>query len=854
MDLRLTRTLVVFSFLIGCLCSAHAQLEFGAGGRLDDLSDEQLQLLLGRASNLGYSEQDIFTLAERQGYSSAEILRLRQRISDLDGSDEGGRDERKAEVIAIKGPLPDSMRVEQVPFFGYSIFNPNTRGGISFEPNLFIPATDDYVLGPADEVSVNVYGASEKSEIAEVNVSGFLTLENVGPIFVSGLTLSEAKQAIKRRLSQYYGDLLNRNPKTFLEISIYRIRTISVSIVGEVRTPGTYSLNGLTTAFNALYIAGGPNVGGTLRAIKVIREGKTVAVIDYYDFLMKGDTDGNVRLKDDDIILVGSHLGRVSIGGEVKRSAVYEVKEGETVQDILDYAGGFNADAYRDRVTLKRKNDTERSVADVYASQFEIFEVKDGDDISVGKILERYSNRVTIKGAVFRPGPYALEEGLTLSKLIERAEGLKGDAFMERALITRTGEDLSTEIISVSLGDLISSGAGDIQLQREDAVQILSIYDLEEERFVQISGEVNRPGAYKYSSSMTVQDLIFLAMGFKESAATGNVEISSRPENQSRNNLAEIQVLPVEESLSLSQENQKVELKPFDHVFIRRNPNYFEERTVQITGEVKYPGRYAIVSDGERISDIIERAGGLLGSAYIPGANLIRETEYFRVENDALQRKEFLEATLRSMDTLNLSEADEKFIEEAYEEMQNAELIPAEENAGLASTAKRERLLELAERNPLLGGLELKETESIALDMAKILRSPGSDEDFLLVNGDVINIPKELKTIRLRGKVLYPNTVRFEDGRSLKHFIGKAGGFDTRAKKSKTYVVYANGDVSRTNSFLFLRSYPKPQPGSEVIVPSKPPKIPLKPGEIVGITSGLATLGLIVTQIIQISQ
>ena len=840
--------------LLIAVVTANAQLDFSTGEGLDDLSDEQLQLLLGRASNLGYSEQDIYSLAEGQGYSAAEILQLRQRIEELGVGGDAGLDLRKSTVEPVKGPLPDSLRVEQVPFFGYNLFNPNTRGGISFEPNLFIPATDDYVLGPADEISVSVYGASEKTELAEVNASGFLTLENVGPIFVSGLTLKEAKETISGRLSQYYSDLRSRSPRTFVDISIYRIRTISVSLVGEVRTPGTYSLNGLTTAFNALYIGGGPNVGGTLREIKVIRDGKTVAVVDYYDFLMHGKTDSNVRLRDDDIILVGSHLGRVSVGGEVKRPAVYEVKDGETVQDLLNYAGGFSSNAYRDRVSLRRMTATEKSVADVYASQFELFEVKDGDDISVGEILDRYANRVTIKGSVFRPGQYAIEEGLTLSKLLERAEGLKGDAFTERALVTRTKPDLSTEIISVALADLLNTGQGDIALQREDVVQILSIYDLEEETFVQVSGEVNRPGAYKYSTNMTVRDLIFMANGFRESAATGNVEISSRPENQSRNNLAEIQVLDIDESLTLSQQDQVVVLRPFDHVFVRRNPNFFEEKTVQITGQVKFPGKYAIVSDGERISNIIERAGGLLNSAYVPGANLIRETEYFRIENDALLRQEFLLATLESMDTLNLSEADEKFIEEAYEELEVMGRLPEEENVGLASTAKRERLLELAERNPLLGGLELKETESIALNLAQILRNPGSDEDFFLENGDIINIPKELKTIRLRGKVLYPNTVRFEDGRGLKYFIGKAGGFDTRAKKSKTYVVYANGDVSRTNSFLFMRSYPKPQPGSEVIVPSKPPKIPLKPGEIVGLTSGLATLGLIVTQIIQISQ
>ncbi|MEM9324888.1 MAG: SLBB domain-containing protein [Bacteroidota bacterium] len=821
---------------------------------MDDLSDDQLRALMGRAASSGYSEQEIYTLAEQRGYSAVEIIKLRERVRALKSQETVAS--APAEVMqdppqGTRRRPKDSVRIAPLQYFGYDFFNANNTE-LSFEPNLYVPPTDDYVLGPRDKFAVYLYGASEKNQGVEVNASGFVVLDNIGPIFVSGLTFGEARDRIKMRLGKYYEDLLSRNPQTFLEISMSQVRTINVNLVGEVRTPGTYSVNGFTTVFNALYAGGGPTKNGTLRAIKVIRNGEPVATVDYYDFLMSGNTKSNITLKDDDIILVGSHLGRVRVFGEVNRPAIYEIEEGESVEDILSYAGGFTSEAYRDRIGLTRKNGVDKSVADVFASQYQVFRLDDGDELFVGKILDRYTNRVSIKGAVYRPGQYALEEGLTLSKLLNRADGLTGDAFTGRALITRTKPDLSTETISVALDELLSSGLGDIPLQREDVIQVLSTYDLQEELFVQISGEVNRPGSYRYSANMNVTDLLFLAQGFKESAATGNVEVSSRPDNQNRGNLAEIRILSVSKDLELVSEDQDLMLKPFDHVFVRRNPDYFEEKTIQITGEVQFPGKYALVSEEERISDIIGRAGGLLGSAYVPGANIIRETEYFRVENDVLKRQEYLLATLQSMDSTNLTEADIKFIEEVFQELDNAGLQPIEENEGLASAAKRARLIELAQRNPFLGGLDLKRSESIALDLASILNSPKGAEDFFLESGDIINIPRELKTIRLRGKVLYPNAVRYEPRRSLKHFIDKAGGFDTRAKKSKTYVVYANGDVSRTSSFLFFRSYPRPEPGSEVIIPAKPPKIPLKPGEVVAITGGLATIGLIVTQLIQV--
>jgi len=439
---------------------------------------------------------------------------------------------------------------------------------------------------------------------------------------------------------------------------------------------------------------------------------------------------------------------------------------------------------------------------------------------------------------------------MTLQDLIEKADGLRGDAFLNRAVITRTKPDFSTSIVNVDLRDVVRREQ--VSLKPEDVVEVLSSQDIEAQPYIKVSGEVNRGGVFPYSLDMTVEDVIFLAEGFTQAADITNVEISRRSEQQTPNNLAKI--IKVQVDNQLANGGEKITIMPYDHVFVRRNPNYFEQKTVEVIGEVEYPGKYTLTSENERISDLLKRSGGLKNNAFVSGATLVRNTEFFRSENELESRKEDLQNILNTLDTAFLSEADEKLIDEIYEEINNQYLFPNEQEVNLASKAKRDRMKELAAANPFLPGLEIKRTESIAIDVRKILANPGGREDLILEDLDIISVPKKLTTIRLRGKVLYPNTVRFEDGLGLKQYINKAGGFDNRAKKNKTYVVYANGEVSRTKRFLFFRNFPSPEPGCEVIVPVKPLKIPLKPGELVGLTSGLATLAVLVTQLIQLNQ
>lgn len=796
--------------------------------RADEVSDDQIRQLLRRANEAGYTEQDLFIYAQSQGIPDNEILILQQRIADLDRVERQEAIATEAPAEAVEKVVMADVPPESMEYFGYDLFQ--RTGAVSFETSVLSEVPDNYVIGPNDELTINIYGESERNYQEEVSSRGYLLLRNIGPIFLSGLTLKQAEKKIRNSLSTIYTDLSSDDPRTFAQLSVSKVRSISVNLVGELQTPGTYTVNGLSTVFNAVYAAGGPTLDGTLRDIRVFRQDKLIATLDYYDFLLNGSSGANIRLRNDDLILVGTYQNRVMIKGEVKRPGIFEMKDGEAFDDLLNYAGGFTAAAYRDRISVIRNTRNDKVISDLFNEQFQIFETKAGDEYTVGQILNRYENRVMIAGSVFRPGNYALTEGLTVTKLIERAEGLKGEAFLGRALLTRTNEDLNSDVIALDLGAILSGDMPDITLTREDRIDVLSIHELSEDRYVEISGEVKYPGIYTYSDGLSLNDLILQASGLTELASEGSIEIARRPDVQSTDRLSDIFLESIQADLTIS--NGEFQLEPFDHVIVRRDPNFYQEKKVQIFGEVKFPGDYVLTSEGDRISDVLNRAGGIKNTAYLKGATLLRKTEFFNDEEDIYG-----------------SESRPGSVESG---LFDAFLIgrEASQNLDVTTQAKQQRLEELSRNNPFLD-IEIRETESIALDMDAILSKPGGFHDLILEEGDIINLPKELKTIRLRGRVLYPNAVRYEDGKSLKYFIGKAGGFGNRANKKQTYVVYANGEVSRTRGFIFFKSYPRPEPGAEVIIPTKPLKVPIKPSEFIGITSGLATIALLITQILQ---
>lgn len=823
--------------------------------QVDELSDEQLKELLSRAQEAGLSQDEFLQMAQLRGMPAEEVAKLKKRIEGMDttsgtsrSTNASKRDPRQqVNLNAITQGIyqPQASLTEEktsTQIFGQSLFYQNNRK-LSFEPSLNQATPKNYVLGPGDVVYVDIYGQSEYYYEATVNPDGFILLDNIGPIAVSGKTIEEATGIIKNRVGRYYTGLTGSNPNTFLQVTLGNVRTIQVNILGEVRLPGTFTLSAFSTVFNALYAAGGPNDNGTMRQIKVIRNNQQIALVDVYDLLIKGTAELDTQLQDQDVILVSPFISRVQISGEVKRPMNFEIKEGDTLEDLLEYAGGFTDVAFKDRVAISRITDNQRSVSDVYQNQFGMFILKGGDEISVGKILNRYSNRVQIKGAVYREGTFALSDGLTLSQLIKNAEGLRGDAYTAQASILRTKKDLSTEMIQVNLQEVLSGSAPDIALQREDVVRISSIYDIQNEQYVQILGEVKKPGVYPYSESMTVEELIISAGGFQESANPSDIEIARRLEDADLGTLSDI--IPVQVNTDLSFGGSTELLQPYDQILVRKKASFTMQKLVAVEGQVNSPGIFAIQSSGERISDLVKRAGGLNQFGYAKGATLIRRTEFFNTESEEIRRQRNLEALrMKLLEDPNNSEAQEELIQRLFTN------LPSSQNpvdTQLAQT-KKESLDQIASETPGFA-VKIKETEAVAIDLEEILQNPGSEDDLVLVEGDILSVPKLLQTVRMRGDVVYPTTLRHEKNKGLKHYINGAGGFERRANRKQTYVVYANGAVKRTKGFLGIRNYPPVEPGAEVIVPTKGPRIPLRLGEVVGITTGLATLALVVSQI-----
>lgn len=841
--------------------TTHAQsLPDIANINVDELTDEQVRELVRRASEAGITEMELIQMARLRGLPAREAEKLQKRIEELQLTGSATRSRTSASkreprrqmdfneisqgILKIQPEMEDA-NLSDSNIFGLDVFyNKNRR--LSFEPSLNMATPKNYILGPGDMVYVDIYGQSEQYYEANINADGFLILDNIGPISVSGKTIEEASGIIRNRLAAFYPGIRGSNPSTFVQVTLGNIRTIKVHLVGELRLPGTFTLSAFSTVFNALYAAGGPNENGTMRNIKVIRGGKPVASVDVYDFLVNGKANLDIQLQDQDVVLVEPFMARAKVSGEVKRPKTFEVKEGDTFDDLLRYAGGFTDEAFKERINVSRITGKEKAVSDIYQNQFGLFLVKGGDEYQVGRILNRFTNRVQIKGAIFREGNYALNDGLTLHQLIKNAEGLRGDAYLERASILRTYEDFSTEVLTVSLREIIEGRAADIPLKREDVIRISSIYDLQEEFYVQVNGEVRNPGTYPFSKNMTVEELIILAGGLREAANIKDVEIARRSNETAMGNFSEI--IPVEVNEKLISSTNSSTLEPYDMVVVRRKSNFTLDRLVKVEGQVNSPGIFPIRNAEERISDVIKRAGGMTAFAYPNGATLIRRTEFFETESEQVRRqRNLMDLQQKLLMDPNNTEAQELLLERLFRDLGTK---PQESGEGLETAAtKREVITGITETKADIAPVKIRQTEAVAIDLEAILKNPGSDLDLILEEGDIISIPRQLQTVRMRGDVVYPATVRFEKDRGMKYYINRAGGFDIRANRKRTYIVYANGEVARTKSLMGLRSYPTVKPGSEVIVPTKGPRVPVRPGELVGIATGLATLVLVITQI-----
>ena len=812
-----------------------------------EISTSQLDLILRNAQSQGLNQFDLLQIAKSQGLSDSEIEILNKKIiSSKNKAYVAENASTPLEDTRMRKQWEEKMEVfreMESDVYGYEIFRGNTF--LSFQSNLNIPTPSDYVLGPGDKLFIDIYGQSENYYQAEVSPDGDLILENFGPINVSGLTVENSKKRLLSRLKKVYTGI-NQN-KTFVNISVGIPRAVRVNIVGEVNLPGTYNFSAFNTVYNAIYVAGGITENATLREVKLFRNNQLVDTIDIYKFLNEGDQSSNLRLENNDLIVVGPYTNRVSISDGVKTPGKFEIKNGETVSDLLQYAGGFTEKSYSKSVRITRIIDNKYKIVDVNKDQFEFFQLKSGDIIEIDKVIEKFENRLVVKGSVFKPGIFSLYENMTVKELIEKAEGLKPDTFMDRAFITRTNNDYSTTNISFNILDQINKTDSPIYLQKDDILNILSVNDLKDDSYIEISGEINKPGVYPFSVNLDLDDLILLAGGVRKNATLNNIEISRIKSSNNSQKSSEVFYVNIDDLKS----NSDFSLMPFDNVVIRKDPNIETIKFIRVEGEVIYPGKYAISSKKERISDIINRAGGLNEFAYLKGATIIRKTEFAEESSDIQKQIKDLKNLKNklSLDPKNLTESEKLLIKRINEDL---EKFKSEDNSNqdFSSYVKKERISEIVKRNAMSeDDIPLAKSESIGINLEKILKDSGSRSDLLLEDGDIIVVPKRLETIRLRGELLYPTTVRHLPARGLKFYINSAGGFDTKAKRSGTYVVYANGDVARTKKLLFFNLFPKAEPGCEVIVPKKSVKNPLATSQILNFTTGLAALILAINQI-----
>ncbi|MDR1055972.1 MAG: SLBB domain-containing protein [Prevotellaceae bacterium] len=786
--------------LISCLFFVFILSGFAWG----QMSDQQIINYVKQESAKGTSQQEMATYLLRRGVTQAQLERIksqhesesaqvssqksgaqlhRERTEDPvdDDVNSGDFDAISAEI------LPTDPNPAQV--FGRNIFN--TRN-LSFAPNTNIPTPSDYKLGPGDEVIIDIWGASQANIRQTISPEGSIMVDRLGPIYLNGKTVHEANNYIKNRFANLYAGIGGYSE---IMLTLGRIRTIQINVMGDVSVPGTYSLSSLSSVFHALYRVGGVTNIGSLRSVKLYRGGKLLKTIDVYPYILEGKFEDDIRLMDDDVIIVSPYISLVNISGKVKRAMYYEMKENETLDDLINYAGGFEGDAYRDKLRVTRTTGAENLVFTVQNEEFSTFKLQDKDVVTVSSGIDLFENRVEILGAVYRTGYYEIGKDIhTVKELITVADGLRGDAFLNRAVLTREKEDFTTETMSVDMTGIMDGKIPDIVLHKNDILYIPSIHDLKEYGSFVIAGAVARPGAYKYSENTTLEDLIVQAGGLLESASVVRVDIARRIINPK--SVAETDILSKSFTLGIKdgfivEGEKEFLLEPYDHVYIRRSPEYFAQQNVHISGEVLFPGSYALSKKTERLSDLINRAGGITQYAYMAGARLVRERS--------------AEELYRSRVALRM-----------------------------ASQADKDSIA--------VNTLDLDRYYGIGIDLYQALLYPGSDYDLVLREGDRILVPEYENTVKINGAVMYPNTISYKPEQKLSYYINQAGGYMTNAKKRNAYVIYMNGMVSK------ISKYDKKaiQPGSEIIIPSKQERQRLSTQEILSIGTSVISIASLV--------
>lgn len=666
-------------------------------------------------------------------------------------------------------PIGTGMTYEELNgkiIYGHDIFE--DREGVSFEPNSNMATPQNYRLGPGDEVIIDIWGASEDNIRAEISPDGSIIISQIGPVFLNGKTVAEANTYIKNLFAKKYAGV---GTETDVNLSLGNIRSIIVDVMGEVTTPGSYRISPFSTAFHAIYNAGGLNEIGSMRDVGVIRNGKKIATVDFYDLLFNGKDGGNIRLQEGDVIVVPAYSQLVNVEGNAKRPMYYEMKPTESLATLLNYAGGFAGDAYTDVVRIERQNGLDKGLLTVGKADFAQYKLQDGDIVTIGTVSDRYSNQVELKGSVNVPGTYAISNNLsTLRELLQTAQGLTEDAYLDRALIYRERPDRSLEVMAVNLNDLMSGTIADIQLNKNDIIEIANINEITERGDFTINGYVAFPGKYAYAAGTTIEDLILQAGGLLEGASTAKVEVSRRivdpNSTEASSQIANVYSFDIADKMAVGKD-RGFKLEPYDIVTIRKSPIYSAQEQLTVQGQVLFPGLYTIQSRNERISTIIKRAGGLLESAYVKGAYLRRQ---MTPEQRAMREE-----------TIRLAQA----------------------NSNSADSLS-------------INALDLSTVYSVGIDLEKALANPGGAADFTVQEGDVLMVPEIQSTVKIGGDVLFPNTVVYVPGKNLSYYVDQAGGYGERARKNKAYVVYMNGSVAKGKKSTPI------EPGCQIIIPSKP--------------------------------
>ena len=766
------------------------------------MTDQQVLEYVKQGMSEGKDQRQMATELARRGVTREQAERVKKLYEQEQGvstSKMSGTEQNEARLreatqeesttSVLENPQPDSRELAQEnQVFGRNIFN--TRN-LTFEPSVNLATPPNYRLGPGDEVIIDIWGTSQNTIRQQISPDGTINIEKIGPVSLSGMTVSEANEYLKRVLGKTYSGLDAPDGTLEIRLTLGNARTIQINVMGEVVQPGTYALSSFSTVFHALYRAGGVNEIGSLRNVQVTRNGKTVAKVDVYDFIMKGKTQDDIRLQEGDVIIVPAYEALVQISGNVKRPMKFEMKKNETLATLINYAGGFSADAYTRSLRVVRQNGEEYEINTVKEIDYSAYPMRNGDVVTAEAILNRFTNKLEVRGAVYRPGIYQLNGEInTVRALVNEAKGLMGDAFTNRAVLQREREDLTTEIISVDVRSIMAGTSPDIPLQKNDILYIPSIHDLEDRGDVAIFGEVAKPDSYSYSDNMTLEDLIIRAGGLRESASTVRVDVSRRIKDpkstHSTDSIGQMFTFALKDGFVIDGE-QGFTLQPYDQVFVRRSPGYQAQQNVQVTGEVIFGGTYAMTTTEERLSDLVKKAGGATPKAYLPGAKLIR------VAND--------EEKKRMRDVIDLM--NRQFGKAMMDSLD----------------------------------IRVEDTFSVGIDLEKAMAQPGSEYDLVLREGDVLSVPKLNNTVKVNGAVMMPNTVGYLSDKNANYYLDQAGGYALNAKKSKKFVIYMNGQVARIKG----RSKDKIEPGCEIIVPSKKNKR-VNVGEILGYASSFGSL------------